>query len=95
LLVALDNDFNAAVNSVEACLFLTGAARGNLDENDLAWLVSAATGVQTDGDGLMKLGERIFNVEKAFNLREGMRRKDDTLSERFFVEIATRRVPLV
>jgi len=60
-----------------------------VNEDDHARLVSALTGVEIDGDGLMKVGERIFNVEKAFNLREGMRRKDDTLPERFFVDIIT------
>lgn len=83
--LAIDNDFYAAFNSLESCLHLSGQGRG-LDEHDLARLFSAATGMDMDGDGLMKAGERIFNVEKAFNLREGMRRKDDTLSERFFVE---------
>jgi aldehyde:ferredoxin oxidoreductase len=83
--VAIDNDFYAAYNSLESCLHLCGHSKG-LDEHDLARLFSTLTGLEMDGDGLMKVGERIFNVEKAFNLREGMRRKDDTLPERFFVE---------
>jgi aldehyde:ferredoxin oxidoreductase len=41
------------------------------------------------GDDLMKAGERITNVEKAFNIREGMGRKDDTLPKSFFVEEET------
>ncbi|MFC1816344.1 aldehyde ferredoxin oxidoreductase family protein [Thermodesulfobacteriota bacterium] len=86
VVVAVDNDFNAALNSVESCYHLSGGQGKGLDEYDLGWLVSAATGFEIDGDGLMKVGERVFNVEKAFNLREGMRRKDDTLSEQFFVE---------
>ena len=103
VIVAVENDFVAAYNSVEACMFLcvrclnvddpsrlvTAASGGGLNEDDLAWLVSAATGVEMDGDGLMKVGERVFNVEKAFNVREGIRRKDDTLPQRFFVEEVT------
>jgi len=85
-IVAVENNYNSAVNALEACLDLTALDVYSLDERDLAWLFSAATGVSLDGDGLLKVGERIFNVEKAFNLREGMRRKDDTLSDRFFVE---------
>ena len=85
--LAESNDFNAAVNSIDACNFLCGD-RG-VQEDDLARLVSAATGMEIDGDGLMKVGERIFNVEKAFNLREGFRRKDDYLPERFFFEEVT------
>ena len=48
-------------------------------------VVCGVAGVEIDVDGLMKIGERIFTLEKVFNLREGKRRKDDTLPERFFV----------
>jgi aldehyde:ferredoxin oxidoreductase len=84
--VAADNDFNALVNSIEVCTYICGVERELLDENDLAELLSSATGLEIDGEGLMKAGERIFNVEKAFNLREGLRRKDDALSDRYFFE---------
>ena len=83
VLLAIENDFVAALNSVNTCLLL---CMEGMDENDLAWMLSAATGVDMDGDDLLKAGERIFNVEKAFNVREGMRRKDDTLPQKFFVE---------
>jgi aldehyde:ferredoxin oxidoreductase len=76
----------AALNAVEACMPLCMDA---LYEDDLADLVSTATGIELDGDALMKAGERIFNVERAFNVREGMRRRDDTLPERFFGEKVT------
>ena len=42
-----------------------------------------------DGSELLKVGECVFNVERAFNVREGMRRKDDTLPQRFFFEETT------
>ncbi len=82
--LTVSNNHGAA----QACL---GCSRviGRLSMDDLARLVSTATGVQIDGDGLMKVGERVFTVEKAFSLREGMRRKDDTLPERFFGEKTT------
>ena len=32
----------------------------------------------------MQTGERIFNLEKMFNYREGFRREDDMLPERVF-----------
>ena len=34
----------------------------------------------------MKAGERIFNLERLFNLGAGFTRKDDTLPERFLKE---------
>jgi aldehyde:ferredoxin oxidoreductase len=44
----------------------------------------AATGIQEFGDMkyLAKAGERVLNLERAFNVREGISRKDDTLPER-------------
>lgn len=46
-------------------------------------VVSAATGWDVTIDELMKTGERIFNICRAFNVREGITRKDDTLPKRF------------
>ncbi len=86
-LLALDNDFVAAINALGVCYFAPGARYGGLDPDDIAALFSTATGVEMDGDALIKVGERIYNIEKAFNVREGgMSRKDDTMPERFFIE---------
>jgi len=49
------------------------------------WL-AVTTGIDMDYEQLMKVGERIINLERAINLRVGIRRKDDTLPERFFRE---------
>jgi aldehyde:ferredoxin oxidoreductase len=35
---------------------------------------------------MLMAGERAFNIEKAFNAREGADRKDDTIPVRFFDE---------
>jgi aldehyde:ferredoxin oxidoreductase len=37
----------------------------------------------------MKTGERVFNLEKLFNYREGFRREDDWLPDRFFEDAFT------
>jgi aldehyde:ferredoxin oxidoreductase len=34
----------------------------------------------------MKVGERVYNLEKAFNVREGLTRADDVFPERFLKE---------
>jgi len=46
------------------------------------------TGVKLTGEELFKIGERIYNVEKAFNVRLGLDRKDDNFSnpEKFLKE---------
>jgi len=44
---------------------------------------TAMTGVQIDADGLMKAGERIYNLERYYNNLCGFTGKDDTLPEKF------------
>ncbi|MFH0914261.1 MAG: aldehyde ferredoxin oxidoreductase family protein [Chloroflexota bacterium] len=51
-----------------------------------ARLYSAATGRPTTPQELMKAGERIFNLMRAYLVREGITRKDDTYPARFFEE---------
>ena len=54
----------------------------NLGPDDYAKLLSTATGWDVDGKELLNIGDRIFNLQRAFNVREGIRRKDDMLPER-------------
>jgi len=44
------------------------------------------TGLGFDVKEIMRIGERIIHVEKAFNIREGLTRKDDTLPMRHLKE---------
>ena len=46
-------------------------------------IVAAATGWDITVNDLMQAGERIFNLCRAFNIREGITRKDDALPKRF------------
>ena len=48
----------------------------------LAELLSAATGWNIDGQELLKVGERVMNLQRLFNMREGFRRDDDLLPAR-------------
>jgi len=45
-------------------------------------IIEALTGRKMDLGELMLIGERIYNVAKAFNVREGFTRKDDSLPYR-------------
>ncbi len=48
----------------------------------------------SDEEHLSKVGERIYNLERAFNVREGFGRKDDTLPKRMLTEpLHTRKAP--
>lgn len=49
----------------------------------IAEMVNAATGWDVDKHDLQLCGERIVNVERCFNVREGIRRADDRLPKRF------------
>jgi aldehyde:ferredoxin oxidoreductase len=53
----------------------------NLD--NVAELYSAATGYDTKPSELIKAGERIWNLERLLNVREGFSRKDDMFPEKW------------
>jgi aldehyde:ferredoxin oxidoreductase len=46
---------------------------------DLAELFSLATGVEMDEKAMLTAAERVYAVERAFLVREGITRKDDVL----------------
>jgi aldehyde:ferredoxin oxidoreductase len=49
-----------------------------------ARLFSAATGIQMDKTGLMRAAERVWNLYKVLNWREGFTREDDAPPEKWF-----------
>jgi aldehyde:ferredoxin oxidoreductase len=51
-------------------------------------LLVAGTGIPEHGDPqyMWKVAERIYNMERAFNVREGLSRKDDSLPQRILTE---------
>lgn len=75
-------DLTAALDSTGICLFTTFG----LGAKEIAALYSAATGFECDEKEFMKIGERIWNLERLFNLRAGFTRKDDTLPPRLLKE---------
>lgn len=52
----------------------------------LAELFCSATGIEKSHDELMHIAERVWNLAKVVNLREGFDRKDDQLPDRFIDE---------
>ncbi|MDH5713680.1 MAG: aldehyde ferredoxin oxidoreductase family protein [Candidatus Bathyarchaeota archaeon] len=64
----------AIVDSLILCKFI----RGILSTPDkFAELYTLVTGIKMTSDQLQKAGERIYNLEKAYNVREGWTKKDD------------------
>jgi len=53
-----------------------------LNIDNYADMLSALTGWEIDGWELLKVGERVTNLQRLFNMREGFGRNDDLLPER-------------
>jgi aldehyde:ferredoxin oxidoreductase len=53
---------------------------------DWATLISCLTGWEFSASDFRKTGERIYNLERAYNIREGLTRADDTLPKRLLEE---------
>ncbi|MBW2016019.1 MAG: aldehyde ferredoxin oxidoreductase family protein [Deltaproteobacteria bacterium] len=71
------------------CAFLLDMALpGNAAENTAA-LMEAVTGISMTPEEVIQAGERVNNVAKAFNVREGFTRADDTLPQRLMTEPLT------
>lgn len=69
-------DFTAAIDSAGLCLFTSFA----MGADDYAALVNAVCGTEITGADFIKSGERIWNMEKLFNIKAGV--EPDTLPER-------------
>jgi len=51
-------------------------------EEDVVDAIEAVTGIRFTIEQLMAIGERIYNLQRLFNIREGFTRKDDYLPYR-------------
>ncbi|MBI4286348.1 MAG: aldehyde ferredoxin oxidoreductase family protein [Chloroflexi bacterium] len=78
----LCEDRSTLLNAIEVCTRTGGSFEL------LRQALAAATGVEFGMNDLVRAGERIFNIEKAFNSREGLTREDDNISvpEKFMGE---------
>jgi aldehyde:ferredoxin oxidoreductase len=81
-IVSVHQDSAAVVDSLVYCKFTNMAVA----EEFFARTLSAVTGMPFTSDDLMKVGERVWNLERMYNLREGFTSVDDTLPERLLNE---------
>ncbi|MEM4297851.1 MAG: aldehyde ferredoxin oxidoreductase C-terminal domain-containing protein, partial [Nitrososphaerota archaeon] len=77
-------DLTTAINALGMCLFASSNA--GLGPTDLSKLYSACTGWEMKPSDLLSAGERIFNLQRAFNVREGITRDHDRWPDRFYEE---------
>ncbi len=68
------------------CVFLLDMAVAAFATRNTAALMEAVTGLAYTPEQIEKVGERINNLARAFNVREGFGRKDDVLPERIMTE---------
>jgi aldehyde:ferredoxin oxidoreductase len=83
-LVKAFQDATAAVDSSGLCLFTTFA----WSLEDIAPQVDGACEGDWSAQRLAELGERVWNMERDFNLRAGLSAADDTLPKRLLKEAA-------
>ncbi len=77
-LVLVFQHLTAALDCTGQCLFTVFALGGE----DYVKGLSAATGLDYSAEDFLKLGERVWNLEKLFNIREGLTKDDDRLPSR-------------
>jgi aldehyde:ferredoxin oxidoreductase len=83
-LVKAFQDATAAVDSTGLCVFTTFA----WTLNDIAPQVDAAIEGGWSPEAMLEAGERIWNLERVFNMKAGLTAKDDTLPPRLLKEAA-------
>ena len=72
-------DFGILPDILGVCKF---HAYNGLWLTELAELMFSLTGWDIDEEELLSIGERVYNLQRMFNVREGMGKKDDHLPER-------------
>jgi aldehyde:ferredoxin oxidoreductase len=72
-LVARHQNWRSVTNALIMCIFNNAPAQYHAD------LLEAVTGRQETLESLLHIGERIWNLKRAYNSRLGLTRADDTL----------------
>jgi aldehyde:ferredoxin oxidoreductase len=78
--------YTAVGDSLVLCRFTGERGFGMLLNDTFAQMVNGVTGFGMTTEDLERVGERIINLERALNVREGVRRKDDLLPYRVMHE---------
>jgi aldehyde:ferredoxin oxidoreductase len=77
----VDNEnFACTLDCLVLCKFLRNCFKDF--SHDVADVYTMTTGIPLSAEELMAVGERVCNLKKAFNIREGWTRADDTLPPR-------------
>ena len=85
---------NALTDMMGICKLFYGAFSESVERamekvKKIPELYSAVTGIETDWEALMLAAERVQNVERQFNLRQGLTKAQDRLPKRFTEDALT------
>ncbi len=75
-------DLTASIDSLGVCLFTSFA----LGAPDYADMINMVAGTDHTGDSILEAGDRIWNLERMFNLKAGVDPSQDTLPKRLLEE---------
>ena len=75
-------DLTAVVDSAGICLFTTFA----IGLPEISSMLRTATGINATDEDILKAGERIWNLERMLNIKDGFTAADDTLPPRLLKE---------
>lgn len=81
-LVAKAQNLMCMLDSLKVCKFILF---GGVKPSTLVDWLNWATGWSMDLEEFMRTGERIYNLKRLYNVREGISRKDDTLPPRILI----------
>jgi aldehyde:ferredoxin oxidoreductase len=78
--------FTAVGDSLTQCRFVSERGFGSMLNEHYARLINVVTGWDLSLHEVERIGERIWNLERAFNVREGINRSQDVLPYRVMYE---------
>ena len=81
-LTSVVQDLSAAVDSTNLCRFTQIA----LGVDYYVEFLNAVTGLDFSEEELLEIGRRIYTLERAYNVKQGLTRQDDMLPPRFLHE---------
>ena len=88
-----DNIF-AAIDSLGICKFICHGFNSPhfVDYTWMKKLIHSASGWDLNEKDILEVGKRVIDIERMFNNREGISRKDDTLPKRYFDDPMTLKI---
>lgn len=82
---SLDNDRYGLSDCTGLCAFGTGFwPYGPIKQDDHVKLIAYGTGIDIDEADAVKIAKRVTLLTRSYNVMSGIRKKDDTLPDKFF-----------